>query len=81
MIYNFKSENQLEQIVYLLAIMVSGSYDADETNDVYNSLLNCRYEEIFGFGLFFFKSLSNGKRSEQSFLNKLKLTRLTNTAQ
>ena len=73
-------KDPLEQMVYLLAIMISDTYDAESTQEVYGRLLNCRYEEVFGFGLFFFKKRHNGTKRGRSFFSRRKRIRITNTA-
>jgi len=70
----------LEQMIYLLAIMVSDTYDAESTQEVYERLLNHRYEEVFGFALFFFRKRQGGMKRERGFFKRRKRTRPTNTA-
>lgn len=64
-------KSQLELAVYLLAVYVSGNFDAEEIEKIYKNLYKYNAFNVFGFIVFFFKGLSNGKISGINFLRML----------
>lgn len=55
-------ENSMEQAVYLLAVYVSGDYDNEKVERIYNELLDYDAMDVFGFIVFFFKKLTIGMK-------------------
>ena len=62
--------NELELMVYLLAIAIQKDYDAEKIDIIYNDLLNYNYIQVYSFILFFFKKLYCGSKKNKQSLNK-----------
>lgn len=67
-----KTDNQLEQVVYLLSIYLQDDYDNEKIEVIYNELQDYNAIDVFSFVIFFFKSLHLGKSSGRSFLKMLR---------
>ncbi len=63
-----KADNNMDLAVYLLAIYIDGNYDNEQIEEIYKDLQDYNAASVFGFVLFFFKSLSNGKISVANYL-------------
>lgn len=59
-------ENSLEQSVYLLSVYVSGDYDSENIELIYNELLDYEASKVFGFVVFFFTKLMSGSKPDRS---------------
>lgn len=57
-----KTENAMKQAVYLLAVYISGDYDNEKIEEIYEELQDYNAISIFGFVVFFFKKLASGKK-------------------
>lgn len=66
-----KTDNYSEQIVYLLAIYLSDDYDNEKIEEIYSELQDYNALDVFGFVIFFFKKLQNGKSSGKNYLRRL----------
>lgn len=66
-----KTDNSLELAVYLLAIIISGDFDSEKIEEIYNELQEYNAISVFGFAIFFLLRLSNGKKSDPNYLNLL----------
>lgn len=75
-----KTENPMEQAVYLLAVYVSGDYDHENIEKIYDELQNYNAISVFSFVIFFFMKLLNGKGSGTNFLKMLRKKVSTNIA-
>ena len=74
-----KTDNQLEQIVYLLAIYLSNDYDNEKIEEIYQDLQSYNAIEVLGFVIFFFKKLHNGRSSGKGSFRMLLRNLRTNT--
>jgi len=55
-----KSENVIELMTYLLAILIENNFDAEKVNEIYEQLLNENALSVLCFSTFFFQNLLNG---------------------
>lgn len=80
MLEDRKTEDQIELAVYLLAVYLSGDYDSDRVQGIYNELQDYNAIEVLGFVIFFFRKLYLGRSSGKSFLKTLLKKASINTA-
>lgn len=74
-----KEENQLKFAVYLLAVYLSANYDNEKIEKIYQKLQDYNAVDVFGFVIFFFKKLHNGKSSGKGSFRMLLRNLRTNT--
>ena len=67
-----KKKNELELIVYLLSILITGSYDVGKIDETYHRLLQYNSVDVFSFGTFFLRNLQAGSSKETRFSRLLK---------
>lgn len=65
-----QTTNNLELMVYLLAIAIQKEYDAEKIENIYNELLEYNYIQIFSFIAFFFRKLYYGSNKNRTSLSK-----------
>lgn len=72
MLQERKTDNELELMVYLLAILIGGTNDSEKVEEVYNNLLNHNAIEVFSFTSFFFVNLQSGLSLGTRFMQLIK---------
>lgn len=63
-----KTDNQIEQVVYLLAVYLSNDYDNEKIEEIYSELQSYNAIDVLGFVVFFFKKLYRGRNYDKIFL-------------
>ena len=66
------ADTQIEQAVYLLAVYISGDYDDDKINKIYEELQDYNAIDVLSFVIFFFKKLMIGEKPDKNFLQRLR---------
>lgn len=66
-----KTTNELELMIYLLAIAIDSNYSSENIDNIYNELLDYNYIEVFSFICFFFGKFVNGLYKKNKSLRML----------
>ncbi len=74
-----KTDDPLDQVVYLLAIYLSNDYDHQKIEEIYKELQDYNAVDVLSFVIFFFKKLYPGRNYDRSFLKMQPRKANTNT--
>ncbi len=74
-----KTDDPLDQVVYLLAIYLSKDYDHQKIEEIYKELQDYNAVDVLSFVIFFFKKLYHGRNYGRSFLKMLRKKANTKT--